>query len=522
MQSILDSVGIWGDQGNGMYRNPVLFGDYSDPDVCRVGEDYYLVCSEFNYMGMPVLHSKDLVNWNVIGKVFDRFPGREYDDMKRYGRGSWAPSIRYHNGIFYVYFCTPDEGVFMARTEDPAGNWELIHVKEVAGWEDPCPHWDKDGQAWLSHSVLGAGPIYLHRMSEDGTGLLDEGRVIFEGDGAEGPKWYDTEDGVLMMFPQGGTSMGWQMALRGTSMEGPFEARCVCKQGNTWINGPHQGALVDTPSGEWWFLHFSHCGVAGRVVYLQPVTMIDGWPVVGKLMKDKPYCGEPVWLYRKPNLPQQAIVCTPTSDSFTAKALGLQWQWNHNPVDENWSLAKRNGWYSVKGDASVTDIFEVKNILTQRLIGASGNIRVRVSVKDMEVGQQAGLVMFGRDPYLYAIVKTPEGMQLTVSYHGDIADKRQACNKEFGNWQEKRYDIPAIAKEEIWLQFSIQNLAELRIAYSVDGSDYIHIRQDGFMSEGVWKGARIGLMTWKGNGWAAFSNFQYIHDGPCGRDGLDS
>ena len=516
MQTNMNNVGIWGDQGNGLYRNPVLFGDYSDPDVCRVGEDYYMVCSEFNYMGMPVLHSKDLVNWDLIGRVFDRFPGQEYDEMKRYGRGSWAPSIRYHEGVFYVYFCTPDEGLFMARTKDPAGKWELLHVKEVAGWEDPCPYWDKDGQAWLSRSVLGAGPIYLHRMSEDGTELLDEGRIIFHGDGAEGPKWYDAPDGVLLMFPQGGTSMGWQMALRGPSMEGPFEAKCVCKQGHTWINGPHQGALVDTPSGEWWFLHFSHCGVAGRVVYLEPVTMVDGWPVVGTYTEGS-YCGEPVWLYQKPDLPKQPITCTPTSDDFTGKTLGLQWQWNHNPVDVHWSLSRRDGWYSVKGDAAVTDIFDVKNILTQRLIGASGNIRVKVSLRDMEWNQQAGLVMLGRDPFFFGVTKGDDGVQLIISYAGDIADKRQACYKDRGVWQEKQFKALAEA-EEIWLQFSIQNLAELRIAYSIDGKDYISFRHDAFMSEGIWKGARVGLMTWKGNGWAGFTDFQYVHDGPCGRE----
>ena len=206
----MHNVGIWGDQGNGMYRNPVLFADYPDPDAIRVGDTYYMTCSEMNFMGMVILSSKDMVNWQLIGRIYDRLPGREYETMERYGRGSWAPSIRYHNGIFHVYFCTPEEGLFLARATDPAGEWTLTHIKEVAGWEDPCPYWDKEGRAWLSRSELGAGPIYLHRMSDDGTELLDDGRVIFYGDGAEGPKWYDTDDGVLLLFPQGGTSMGWQ------------------------------------------------------------------------------------------------------------------------------------------------------------------------------------------------------------------------------------------------------------------------------------------------------------------------
>ncbi len=510
------SAGLWGDQGNGLYRNPVLFADYSDPDVCRVGEDYYMVCSEFNFMGIPVLHSKDLVNWTLIGRVFDRFPGKEYDTMERYGRGSWAPSIRYHEGAFYVYFCTPDEGVFMARTQDPAGEWKLVHVKEVKDWEDPCPYWDKEGNAWLSRSQLGAGPIYLHRMTPDGTKLLDDGKIIFEGPGAEGPKWHDTEDGVMLMVPEGGTSMGWQMAVRGKTVEGPFEEKRVCKQGDTWINGPHQGALVDTPSGEWWFLHFSHCGVAGRVVYLEPVTMVDGWPVIGERIEET-YCGQPVWLHKKPDLPEQPICCAATSDDFSKSTLGLQWQWNHNPVDERWSLERRPGWMSLQGSAEETDIFQVHNTLTQRLTGASGLIRVKISVKDMVEGQQAGMVMLGRDPFVYGVTKKADGVYLTIEYRGDIVDKRQACYKDSGEWQTKLYAGP-FETEEFWLQYNIQNLAELRMAYSVDGKEYINTRHDAFLNEGIWKGARVGLFTKCGDGWAAFADFQYLHDGPCGRD----
>ena len=512
----MQNVGAWGDQGNGTYRNPVLFGDYSDPDVCRVGDTYYMTCSEFNYMGMPILTSRDLVNWQLIGRIYDRFPGREYDDMQRYGRGSWAPSIRYHDGMFYVYFCTPDEGLFVARTTDPAGEWTLTHVKEVAGWEDPCPYWDKEGHVWLSRSELGAGPIYLHRMNGEGTELLDDGRVIFYGDGAEGPKWYDINGGVMLLFPQGGTSMGWQMALRGDSMDGPFESRRICRQGNTWINGPHQGALVDTPSGEWWFLHFSHVGVAGRVVYLEPVTWVDGWPRIGEAT-DEPCCGQPVWLHRKPDLPPQPICCTPTSDDFSSPKLGLQWQWNHNPVDERWSLQRQPGTLQLKGRCEEQDVFAVHNMLTQRLIGASGYVQVKINARDMEIGQQAGLAAMGRDPFLYTVTKTEEGLWVTIDYKGEMAFKRPACSVGLPEeWQHKLFKGP-FPGDELWLMFSIQSLCELRLSYSLDGREYTWLRHDAFLSEGVWKGARIGLFTFRGDGWAAFSDFKYIHDGPCGR-----
>ena len=512
----MKNVGLWGDQGNGMYRNPVLFGDYPDPDAIRVGDTYYMICSEMNYMGMRILSSKDMVNWQFLGSVYERLPGREYETMERYGRGSWAPSLRYHNGCFYIYFCTPEEGLFLARATDPAGEWTLTHIKEVAGWEDPCPYWDKEGRAWLSRSQLGAGPIYLHRMNDEGTELLDEGKIIFYGDGAEGPKWYDTEDGVLLLFPQGGTSMGWQMALRGPSMEGPFESMRICKQGETWINGPHQGALLDTPSGEWWFLHFSHCGVAGRVVYLEPVTWVDGWPRIGD-PTDEPYCGQPVWMHKKPDLPEQPICCTPTSDDFSSEKLGLQWFWNHNPVDERWSLSRKPGTLQLKGNKAEADIFAVRNMLTQRLIGASGFVTVRIDVSEMDIGQQAGLAAMGRDPFLYSVTKTEEGLYVTIDYKGDVSLKRQACHSGAEEeWQHKLFKGP-IPGNEMYLRFSIQNLVELRLAYSLDGKDFTYLRHDAFLSECPWKGARIGLFTFRGDGWAAFNNFKYIHDGPCGR-----
>lgn len=513
----MSNVGSWGDQGNGMYRNPVLFADYPDPDAIRVGDTYYMTCSEMNYMGMVILTSKDMVNWQVINRIFDRLPGREYETMERYGRGSWAPSFRYHNGMFLIYFCTPEEGLFVARATDPAGEWTLTHIKEIAGWEDPCPYWDKEGRAWLSRSELGAGAIFLHRMNDEGTELLDEGRVIFRGDGAEGSKWYDHEDGgVLLLFPQGGTSMGWQMALRGPSMEGPFEAKRVCKQGDTWINGPHQGALLDTPDGEWWFLHFSHCGVAGRVVYLEPVTWVDGWPCIGE-PTDEPHCGQPVWLHKKPALPEQPICCTPTSDDFSADKLGLQWLWNHNPVDDRWSLTRQPGTLQLKGCKDEVDIFAVRNMLSQRLIGASGYAQVKVSAKELEIGQQAGLVAMGRDPFLFTVTKLEDGLYVTLDYQGDTSFKRRACYPNIEEeWQHKLYNGP-FQTDELYLRFTIQNLAELRLAFSLDGKEFISLRHDAFLSECPWKGARIGLFTFKGDGWAAFSEFKYIHDGPCGR-----
>ena len=165
----------WGDQGNGTYRNPVLNADFSDPDVIRVGSKYYMVASDFHFLGMQVLESDDMVNWRYVSQIYRRFDEPGWDDNGHYAGGSWAPAIRHHNGLYYVYFCTPDEGLYMSTASDPRGPWAPLHlVKRVAKWEDPCPFWDEDGQAYLGRSKHGAGPIIVHRMSADGKLLLDE------------------------------------------------------------------------------------------------------------------------------------------------------------------------------------------------------------------------------------------------------------------------------------------------------------------------------------------------------------
>ncbi|HZK26375.1 MAG TPA: glycoside hydrolase 43 family protein, partial [Thermoclostridium sp.] len=196
----------WGDLGNGFYKNPILNADYSDPDVVRVGDDFYMVCSEFHYMGIPVLHSKDLVNWTIIGRVYDSLKHDPvYDTMNAYAKGSWAPAIKYHNGTFYIYFCTPDEGLYMSSAINPAGPWAPIYeVERVAGWEDPCPFWDDDGNAYLGHSTVGAGPIIIHKMSADGTKLLDNGTIVYVGKIAEGTKIYKRNGYYYFVIPEGG------------------------------------------------------------------------------------------------------------------------------------------------------------------------------------------------------------------------------------------------------------------------------------------------------------------------------
>ena len=278
------------DQGDGTYRNPVILADYSDPDVVRVGEEFYLVASSFNCTpALPILHSPDLVNWTILAHALPRLPSPRYD-VPQPGSGVWAPSIRWHGGRFWIFFPLVDEGLFVTTAPDPAGPWSPIRcVQAGAGLIDPCPLWDDDGRAYLVHAYAASRSGIKHRlrvcpMAPDGSRLLGEGEVVFEDPARhptmEGPKFLKKDGLYYILAPAGGVSTGWQVALRSRDVYGPYEDKVVLHQGASPINGPHQGALVDTPCGQWWFVHFSDAGPYGRIVHLQPVR------VAGRLAAD--------------------------------------------------------------------------------------------------------------------------------------------------------------------------------------------------------------------------------------------
>jgi len=262
------------DQGDGTYRNPVLCADYSDPDVLRHGEDYYLVASSFNCTpGLPILHSRDLVNWTLLTHALPGLPGERFAAVQQ-GCGVWAPALRYHDGRFWIFFPMPDEGIFVITADDPVGPWSEPHcLAAEKGWIDPCPLWDDDGKAYLVHAYARSRSGIKHRlricpMAPDGSRLLGEGVVIADGEERfptiEGPKFHKRDGWYYVLAPAGGVATGWQLALRSRHIYGPYEDRIVLHQGKTPINGPHQGTLVDTPDGkQWWFVHFQDAGVYG-------------------------------------------------------------------------------------------------------------------------------------------------------------------------------------------------------------------------------------------------------------------
>ena len=459
----------WGDQGDGTYRNPVLNADFSDPDVIRVGNKFYMVASDFHFMGMQVLESDDMVNWRYISQIYRRFNEPSWDSNLHYAGGSWAPSIRYHSGLFYVYFCTPDEGLYMSTASNPAGPWAPLHlVKRVAKWEDPCPFWDEDGQAYLGRSQHGAGPIIVHRMSADGKTLLDEGKTVYEGPIAEGTKFMKRNGWYYLIIPEGGVGTGWQTVLRARNIYGPYERRIVLEQGSTGVNGPHQGALVDAPDGSWWFYHFQETPVLGRVVHLQPARWEADWPVIG-VDYDKNGIGEPVAAWKKP-VSSVGTAGFQTCDDFN-DALGLHWQWNHNPVDTHWNLTDRKGWLTLKA-MPADSLKMVRNMLTQKVVGYQSESTTKVSIKG---DSYAGLFCSGK--LFCGVGLCKDGVFIEFGGQRKIIDK--------GSYQEVWFKVTNDCQQNRHLFY-----------YSIDGEHYQPAGSAFVMRGGYWKGIRVGLFNY--------------------------
>jgi len=336
---------VWvADNGNGTYKNPIINADYSDPDAIRVGNDFYLVSSSFEDVpGLPILHSKDLVNWTIIGHALLRQPPFQHFSIPRHGDGVWAPAIRFHKGEFYIYYPDPDYGIYLTNAKNAAGPWsDPILVYSGKGLIDPCPLWDDDGKVYLVHAFAGSRAgiksiIVVNKLNTEGTKLIDAGKIVYDGHQKdptiEGPKFYKRNGYYYIFAPAGGVSTGWQLVLRSKNIYGPYERRVVMHQGSTSINGPHQGAWVTTQTGENWFLHFQDKGPYGRVVHLEPMTWKNNWPIIG-VQKNGDSIGEPVMVYKKPK---------PDKPELNRKTFNFPILWNHLLKD----IAKKSAAYLV-------------------------------------------------------------------------------------------------------------------------------------------------------------------------------
>lgn len=491
------------DNGDGTYTNPVLYADYSDPDVCAVGEDYYLTASSFNCMpGLPILHSKDLVNWQIVGHALKIQQPREVFDLPQHGRGVWAPSIRYHNDEFYIYWGDPDFGIFMVKTKDPAGEWsQPLCVISGRGMIDPCPLWDADGRCYLVNGWAGSragfnSVLSVRELSADGTRAIGLPRIVFDGGQenhtAEGPKFYKHNGYYWILCPAGGVEMGWQLAMRSHSPYGPYEAKRVMWQGRTDINGPHQGAWIHTTFGEDWFLHFNDRAAYGRVVYLQPVDWSSGWPVMGNQ-------GEPYAAYRKPKSSCSVVVTPQESDEFNEGLLGLQWQWHAN-YQQLYGMPTAHGsyrLYTCELPADFKNLWQVPNLLLQKPTATRFTATAKVRFASKDDCQYAGLVMMGRD---YS--------SLVVQRQGDcFLLQRHTCTGADEGGTETRQTLATLQPTErdtipyspaihldLYLRMSVKD-GQCRYSYSLDGKHYKEAGDSFTMRQGKWIGAKFGFLA---------------------------
>lgn len=492
---------VWvADQGDGTYRNPILHADYSDPDVIRVGDDYWMTSSSFDCLpSLQILHSTDLVNWELAGAVESYRPE---GIQEQHGNGVWAPAIRHHNGRYYIYWGDPDVGIYMVESEDPRGEWSKPHLVEAGvGMIDPCPLWDDDGKAYLVHSWAGSRAgfksiLSASEMSPDGKRLIGPEVIIHDGHAEnptiEGPKFYKRDGWYYIFAPAGGVKEGWQLVLRSKEPLGRYEWRKVLHQGNTDIHGPHQGGWVTDTAGDSWFIHFEDRYAYGRVVHLQPMEWLeDGWCTMG-IDTNGDGVGEPVTTYRKPHTLKPMEPTTPTEgDEFRSPRLGLQWQWFGNPA-RDWAMYSPEGYLRLYCQP-YDNLWEAKNILSQKLTAPEQTITAKVDFRGgvkgnrMVVGERAGLVIHGRDIATLEFVTKEDGsivIRQTECYGAEKGAK-EVINEEV-LWSEDK---------ELLLRVVVGKGAVCQFYWAEYGKSFHPIGKPFKAKEGKWIGAKFGLFA---------------------------
>lgn len=513
---------VWNpDLGDGQYKNPVLFADYADPDAIRVGNDFYLVSSSFESApALPILHSTDLVHWQIIGHALQRQVPEDRFATPQHGKGVWAPSIRLHAGEFYIYYPDPDVGIYMIKAKAITGPWSApVLVKAAKGWIDPCPLWDEDGKAYMVNALAGSragakSVVLVSRMSADGAHMLDGGAIAIDGHGLdatlEGPKIYKRNGYYYVFAPSGGVTGGVQVVFRSRSIYGPYERRVVLAQGTTTMNGPHQGAWVTTAAGEDWFLHFSDRGPYGRVTNLEPMAWgADGWPRMG-VHQNAQGTGEPVLTYKNPRVIGHATYTPADSDEFNAPALGLQWQWQANP-QPTWGFpAPAVGALRLINVPTGTDDIDLRNlpnVLLQKFPGPEFTATTKVRFVSHQNGEQTGLVVLGMS---YSA--------LIVEEHDDHLLLRQETRLEDGAAPVaggKSVPVHA-AYGVVYLRAAVSANAKVQFSFSTDGAQFQAIGAPFTATAGTWIGARIGVYATGTHstgefGYADFDWFRFTH-----------
>lgn len=488
------------DLGDGRYKNPVLHADYADPDAIRVGDTYFMTSSSFNSApGLPLLASKDMVNWELVGHALPNLVPAEHFAAARHGDGVWAPCLRYHDGKFWIFYPDPDFGIFVIVADTFAGPWSapalLLSGKGII---DPTPLWDDDGKAWLLHgwarSRAGINNVLtLREMAPDASRLLDtQGQVIIDGNTIpgyktlEGPKFYRANGYYYVFAPAGGVEEGWQAVFRARDVKGPYEVRTVMRQGDSPVNGPHQGAWVRAQDGTDWFLHFQDMKAYGRVVHLQPMRWVDGWPIIGETSRT-PGIGQPVLAHAKP-VAGFPVKVPASSDEFDRPALGLQWQWNANSDPHWYSLSERPGILRLRTQAAPQANGYVRaapSLLTQKLPAAAFVVNTHIQLNDGADGDRAGLILNAMQYAWLGLRKSGAATQLVYT---TCAPAAMRCK------EETMVVVPS-AQTSLYLRMSMADGALASFSYSTDNVTFVPVGRPFAVSKGRWVGAQVGLFS---------------------------
>jgi len=467
------------------YTNPVIHADYSDPDVVRVGNDYYMTASSFNHIpGLPILHSTDLVNWKLIGYALHKLIPADHYSKVQHGGGVWAPSIQYHQSRFYIFYPDPDFGIYQITAKQITGPWsEPILIEKGKGLIDPTVLWDDDGKCFLVHAYAGSRAglksiLALKELNATATKSIGETKIIYDGHGIdptiEGPKLYKRNGWYYVFAPAGGVSTGWQTVLKAKNIGGPYERKVVMAQGISKTNGPHQGAWVNTVNGENWFLHFQDKELFGRVVHLQPMRWINDWPVIG-VDEDGDGIGTPVTKYRLPIFKK---------NNHTNYTLASPWQWQAN-ASPLWMYQQGKQWrlYANTIPDNGVNYWHMPSLYMQKFPADSFSATTHFSLSPLKVGERAGMIIFGTDYAGIFLEQTKEGMML----------KKMICmDAEKGN-ADKVTDISKLAKNDIYIKTMVTKQGICNFYYSINGIDFVEIDGAFLAKPGKWVGAKIGL-----------------------------
>jgi beta-xylosidase len=498
------------DLGDGTYKNPIIHADYSDPDVVRVGDDYWMTSSSFSHVpGLPILHSRDLVNWTLVTHALAKLVPEDAFRAPQHGKGVWAPAIRHHDGKFWIYYPDPDFGIYLVTATDPRGPWSApVLVKGGRGLIDPCPLWDDDGRVYLIHGWANSranvkNVLTLLELNKEGTKVIDDFGYVINGDKLpnyttlEGPKLSKRNGWYYVFAPAGGVKPGWQSVFRSRNIRGPYEDRIVLAQGKSPVNGPHQGALVDTPAGEQWFIHFQDKDAYGRIVHLQPVRWENDWPLMGTGVATGAATGEPVLVHKKPNVGPSLVgvpkVAVPaTSDDFNAPALGLQWQWQANPGQDWFSLTASPGKLRLFAQAEPKpgNLYDAPFLLMQKFPALEFSM---TALLEASTAAQSGLIVFGYD-YAWIGLRDGKLVQVTVMKASEkpVVTEEAALGKVTG---------------PVHLRITVTDGGKCRFTYSTDGKAFTPLGGSFTANVGRWVGAKVGLFAAGREGHADFADF---------------